>query len=151
MDILEELFKRVGTRHRPKYRTYQGGADRRYRVWDARHRRHEQRAGSPVWWDRLASPRRWLPETPHPTARGGHRVLAAFRRHKMLLGLAALLLLFVVGVALGVILLVAVPGIPIVGLLGHAEIADLIETARKMLSEALGVFFELSAVRERNA
>ena len=78
-------------------------------------------------------------------------MLAAFRRHKILLGLAALLLLFVVGVALGVIVLVAVLGIQIVGLLGHMEITNLIETARKMLGEALGVFFELSSVREGNA
>lgn len=151
MDILEELFKRLGTRHRPKHRTHQGDADGRYRVRDARHRQHEHWDGSPVWWDRLASARRWLPETAYSTARGGHRVLAAFRRHKMLLGLAALLLLFVVGVALGAIVLVAALGMQIVALLGHVEITNLIETARKMLSEALGVFFDLSAVREGNA
>ena len=149
MDILEELAKRIGTRYRPTHRKRQVDTEGGYRTWEARHRGHGDRRSA--WWVRTAAPGPWSLEAEHTTPRGGYGVWATLRRHKVLLGLAALLLLLTTGVAVGAVALMVVLGLQLVGLLGQVEIAGLIEMARVMLLEALGGVLDLSVVREGQA
>ncbi len=151
MDILEELAKRIGTRHRSKPRKRQVDAEGGYRTWDARHREHEHPDRRSGRWDRHASTGLWRPEAQHPTGRGGHGAWATLRRYKVLLGLAALLLLLTAGVAVGAVVLMVVLGLQVVGLLGQVDLAGLLEMARVMLLEVIGGVVDVSGLHEGQA
>lgn len=146
MDMLEALFKRVGTRHRPTPRKRQGDTEEGYRTWEARHRGHGDRRSA--WWGRTTVPGPWSLEAEHATPCGGHSVWATLRPHKLVLGLAALVLLLTAGVVVGVVLLVVVLGLQVTGLPGQVDLAGLIETARVMLLEVLGGVLDVSGLRE---